>query len=201
MEDFLGFYEWEDIKSVTVVNAIKNILLRFKLSLQHCRGQRYNGASNIMGTKSVVGNKLLVEQIKALVTHCQGHCLRLAVKDLTACFKILCDTISTMREICVLVKYSLKRGNISWRMQKSFEGNADPDTDKFLTLEKLCPTPWTVRASCFQKIIDNYCLLLKLWDEYLKESRSRIVGCKTQNENIQLFLCTLPWSTTLQFDR
>ena len=113
MEDFLGFYEWEDIKSVPVVNAIKNVLLRFKLSLQHCRGQRYNGASNIMGTKSVVANKLLVEQTKALVTHCQGHCLRLAVKDLTACCKILCDTISTMREICVLVKYSLKRGNIS----------------------------------------------------------------------------------------
>ena len=33
-EDFLGFYELENIKSVTVMNVIKDILLRFNLSLQ-----------------------------------------------------------------------------------------------------------------------------------------------------------------------
>ena len=36
-EDLLGLYELENIKSVTVVNAINNILLRFNVSLQHCR--------------------------------------------------------------------------------------------------------------------------------------------------------------------
>ena len=33
-EDFLGFYELENIKSVTVMNAIKDVLVRFNLSLQ-----------------------------------------------------------------------------------------------------------------------------------------------------------------------
>ena len=70
-------------------------------------------------------------------------------------------------------------------MQENFEGNFDPDTDNFSELEKLCPTHWAVHPSCFQKIIDNYCLLLKLWDECLKESlddetRFRIIGCKAQ---------------------
>ena len=51
-EDFLGFYELESINSVTVVNAIKDILLRFNFSLQHCRGQTYDGASNMMRKKS-----------------------------------------------------------------------------------------------------------------------------------------------------
>ena len=93
--------------------------------------------------------------------------------------------MSTVREICVLVKYSPKRGYILGRMQENFEGNFDPDTAKLLVLDKLCPTHWTVRASCFQKIIGNYCLLLKLWDECLKESldaetSSRIIGCKAQ---------------------
>ena len=32
-EDFIGFYKLENINSVTVVNAIKDILLRFNLSL------------------------------------------------------------------------------------------------------------------------------------------------------------------------
>ena len=57
-EDFRGFYELENIKSVTFVNRIKDILLRFNLSLQHCRGKTYDGASNMMGKKSGVATKL-----------------------------------------------------------------------------------------------------------------------------------------------
>ena len=63
--------------------------------------------------------------------------------------------MSTVREIYFLVKYSPKRENILRRTQENFEGNFDPDTDKFLALDNLCPT---------QKIIGNNCLLLKLWD-------------------------------------
>ena len=68
-EDLLGLYELENIKSVTVVNAITNILLRFNVSLQHYRWQMYDGASNMMGKKSGLATKLLIEQPKALVTH------------------------------------------------------------------------------------------------------------------------------------
>ena len=68
-EDFLGYYELKAIKSVAVVNAIKDILPRFNLSLQHCRGQTYYGVSNMVGKKSKVTTKLLVEQPKTLVTH------------------------------------------------------------------------------------------------------------------------------------
>ena len=80
MEDFFSFYELENIKSVTVVNVIKDILLRFNLSLQHYRGKTYNGASNMMGKKTGVATKLLAKQPKALVTNSQGHSLSLAVK-------------------------------------------------------------------------------------------------------------------------
>ena len=79
MEDFLGFHKLDNIKSVTVVNAMKDILLRLIVRLQHCRGQTYNGGSNMMGKKSSVFTKLLVEQPKALVILCQGHPLKLAV--------------------------------------------------------------------------------------------------------------------------
>ena len=72
--------------------------------------------------------------------------------------------------------HSPKRENVSGKTQENFEGNFDPDTDKFLALEKLRPTLWNVRASCFQKSIDNYCLLLKLWDECLKESLDLKLG-------------------------
>ena len=126
------------MKSVTVVNAIVDILLRFNLSLHHCRGKTYDGASNMMRKKFGVATKLLIEQPKALATDCQVHSLSLAVKDLTACCKMLCDAMSTSKEIYVLVKYSPKREIILGRMQENFEGIFNSDTDKFSAQEKLC---------------------------------------------------------------
>ena len=51
-EDFIGFYELENIKSDTIVRVMKDILIRTHLSLDNCRGQTYDGASNMMGKKS-----------------------------------------------------------------------------------------------------------------------------------------------------
>ena len=53
-EDFLGFYEEGNIKSDTLVAAIKSSLLRFNLSLDSYRGQIYDGASNMLGKKMVL---------------------------------------------------------------------------------------------------------------------------------------------------
>ena len=36
-EDFLGFYEMDNIKSETFVRAIRDILMRCSLSLDDCR--------------------------------------------------------------------------------------------------------------------------------------------------------------------
>ena len=105
-------------------------------------------------------------------------------------------------------KCSTKQENILERMQETFQVNFDPDTEKFLALEKLRPTRWTVRVSCFQKMIDNYCLPLKFWDECLKESldsgtRSRIIGCKAQMKTFNFFfglcLCQQHYSLTDNF--
>ena len=48
-EDFLGFYEVDNVKSDTIVVAIKDSLLRFNLSLDSCRGQIYDVANNMLG--------------------------------------------------------------------------------------------------------------------------------------------------------
>ena len=50
-KDFLGFYQLTNIKSKTIVNAIKDVLLRFNLQLENCRGQTYDCASNTQGQK------------------------------------------------------------------------------------------------------------------------------------------------------
>ena len=72
-EDFLSFYEIEKIKSETVFNAIKDILLRCSLSLDDCQCQAYNEASNMMSKHAEISTKISTKQPKAIETHCQGH--------------------------------------------------------------------------------------------------------------------------------
>ena len=61
-EDFVGLYEINSIDSDTLVHAIKDTILRIALSLSQCRGQCYDGASNISGIRIGVSAKILSEE-------------------------------------------------------------------------------------------------------------------------------------------
>ena len=58
-EDFLGFYEVPNIKSDTIVSALRDILLCMQISLESCRGQSYDGARNMLGKRSGVAKQIL----------------------------------------------------------------------------------------------------------------------------------------------
>ena len=187
-EDFLGFYKLENIKSDTIVSAIRDVLLRTQISLDNCRGQCYDGASNMLGKKSGVAKQILDIQPKAFATHCHCHSLSLSVKEATKESKILSDTMDTSGEIAILVKYSPKREQKLESIKVTYEEN-----EAVNRISKFSTTRWTVRANCFQRIIDNYRFLYELWDECLKESglnrdvKSRIIGCKSQMETFDFY--------------
>ena len=51
---------------------------------------------------------------------------------------------------------------------------------------------WTLRATCFQRVIDNYNAWLKLWNDYLEtriesDVRGGIIGCQTQMKKFNFF--------------
>ena len=63
--------------------------------------------------------------------------------------------METAKEIVSLIKFSPKRENLLGEIQGILEG---PESD---AEDILCPTRWTVRASCFQRILDDYAALLQ----------------------------------------
>lgn len=70
-------------------------------------------------------------------------------------------------------KFFPKRQKLLGKIAENFEGKLVEARQKVVNysqLSKLIVTRWTVRATCFQKSIDNYTLLLKLWDECLIET-------------------------------
>ena len=80
--------------------------------------------------------------------------------------------METAKEIVSLIKFSPKRENLLREIQGNLEG---PESE---AEGILCPTRLTVRASSFQRILDNYAALLSLMRN--SDMSGRIIGCQMQ---------------------
>ena len=58
-EDFLGLHTTHSIDANTLVAIIHDVLLRLNLKLENCRGQCYDGASNMQGVRKGVATQIL----------------------------------------------------------------------------------------------------------------------------------------------
>ena len=109
-KELVGLYAADNITSETLVNSLKDVLLRMGLSVQNCRGQCYDGTNNNMvGCKSGVATQIQKKEPRAILTHCYGHSLQLAVGDMVREVRNLRDALDTTSEISKLLKYSPKR--------------------------------------------------------------------------------------------
>ena len=104
-EKFIGFYEIPGTESSTIVTVMEDILLRYQLNLDMCRGQCYGGASNMLGKSSGVAAQIFGQQPKAHYTHCHAHSLLLLVKDVTKNTKILQDTMGLNPLLALLLEH------------------------------------------------------------------------------------------------
>ena len=188
-EDLIGLYQVDDITAATLFSSLKDVLLRMNISLHNCRAQCYDGASNMVGARSGVATLIQKEEPRAILVHCYGHSLQLAVSDTVKQIKPMSDALDTTNEISKLLKYSPKRDTLFEKIKKELA----PDTPGFRVL---CPTRWTVRANSLQSVIDNWLPLLELWDECLtqknlnSEIKSRIIGVKHQMNTFDYFFGT-----------
>ena len=108
----MGFYGVPNISANTIVSAIKDACVRLALPLDKCRGQSYDGASNMLGKDSGVAKQICDIQPRAHPSNCQAHSLNLSVKDMTTNSKLMEDALDFARD---LIKYSPKREGILGR--------------------------------------------------------------------------------------
>ncbi|XP_065658906.1 uncharacterized protein LOC136083434 [Hydra vulgaris] len=189
-ENFIGFYEIENIKAETIFNTIMDSLLRCNIGIQNCRGVSFDGAANMSGLKTGVV-KRLNDKAEGLApfSHCYGHSLSLAVEDV---FKkkenpTLSDCLDFVHEISKLIKKSPKRDALLSKLKAELS-----DVAGIPGIRILCPTRWTVKGSSCKSISKNYALLLQLWNICLEdnidsETRLRIVGIQATMKKFDFF--------------
>ena len=146
-KDLICLYNVPNICTNTLVSCIRDALIRMNLSTNKCRGQCYDGASNMAGAKTGVSTQIKSEEPRAIFTHCYGHSLQLAVGDTIKGIKNLADMFDTTAEISTLLKFSPKKD----AKKDAIKSSTELKKPYLLRL----PTRWKVRAACLQSVINN----------------------------------------------
>jgi len=110
-EDPVGLYCLPDTKADTLYTVVTDILTRCALPLSMCRGQAFDGASNMQGKRNGLATKIRKEVPAALPVHCLAHCLNLRLQDAGRKLSFLRDALDIIREIIKLIRYSPKRAH------------------------------------------------------------------------------------------
>ena len=163
-EDCIGLYATDRTDADSLVKLIKDVLIRLCLPLQHCRGQCYDGASNMSGRRSGVATRIQLEEPRALYVHCMGHSLNLAVQDTSRSVKVMADAFDTMLELAKVFKYSAKKKSILLKVK----ADLSPES---MGIRPLCPTRWTVRAESLRSVVLNYSVIHGALNDIIEEYR------------------------------
>ena len=119
-EDFLGFITVERITGESLATALLSWLESRNIDISYCRGQGYDGASNM--SSSIAGVQARIRSVSpmAFYTHCQSHQLNLCV--VKAC------SIPQIRNASGVISEIAKFFNYSPKWQHFFEHIIDRES-------------------------------------------------------------------------
>ena len=108
-EEFVGFYESEDgINGEAIATLVMKAIQELGLSMDHCKGQCYDGAGNMSGPCNGAAAIVKRQYPKAVYTHCMAHRLNLSV--VSACkMQSVRNMFGTVGEITRSFEYSPKK--------------------------------------------------------------------------------------------
>lgn len=172
-EEPIGLFQVPETTAATLFAVIKDVLLRCSLPIELCRGQGYDGASNMFGKVTGVAKRFKEEQQAALRVHCLGHCVNLVLQDTCRDIKAIRDALDLAREISRLIKFSPKHEVMFTKNQMDASGHLVSGEESTVArgIKPLCPTRWTVRTGAIDAILKNYSILQETMIEINKHQR------------------------------
>lgn len=163
-ETFLGFYDIPATDSETLFNVIIDALTRFDMKLNKCRGQCYDGASNMSGEITGLQTRIRELEARAYYTHCAGHNLSLVAQDAMKLISEIADFLSEMRELITFVRASAKRITIFKDIKIQLQDDETVE-ENVGSLKSFCPTRWTLRVISLKSVKNNYPVLLEFCEK------------------------------------
>ena len=177
-EEFVEFVKCESTSAEYLTNKITQAVENLSLNMRNLRGQAYDGAGNMAGSKSGVSTRIRNVYPKALYFHCSTHRLNLAVASSSSIrgVKNMMDSIGKCSEIFY---FSPKKKELL----KRYTLELMPE-DRRTTLLNVCKTRWLQRIDGLARVQEMIEPILTTLDliatnhdgSYAKEARSDAQG-------------------------
>ena len=106
---YSGLYACDNTSSDHLTFVLKDILDTNNLPLSKCRGQNYDGASAMQGSKNGLKTQILKAENRAIAIWCYAHNVNLASCDSMKKCQIMKNSFSTNGEIVKTIRWSPKR--------------------------------------------------------------------------------------------
>uniref|UniRef100_H3AKX0 HAT C-terminal dimerisation domain-containing protein n=1 Tax=Latimeria chalumnae TaxID=7897 RepID=H3AKX0_LATCH len=160
-EDPIGLNEIPSQDAQTITNVLKDALTRCGTPLANCRGQAYDGGSNVSGKLNGVATKLKKEVPNAIYVHCLSHCLNFAVQGICKTQKtgstenpnLIHEALAFMHEVAKLIRLSPKKHCILQEIKQNISTGEMPTRSN---LQPLFPARWTIRANAINAVLQCY---------------------------------------------
>ena len=94
--------------SDTLSILIKDCLVQFSLPINQCKGQVYDGASNMSGHICGVAAQIQRDEPSALYVHCLAHCTNLCLQTVSRAILPVRDALELVMGVCQLIRFSPK---------------------------------------------------------------------------------------------
>ena len=167
-EEFLGFlYCKSGLSGKSLSETLLGAISELKLDINDCRGQGYDGAAAVSGSKNGMAAHIIKENPKAIYTHCFSHRLNLSICK-TCKIQSVANIMEQIKELSYFFNFSEPRQLL---LLECIELCA-PDAEK--RLKDVCRTCWIERINgmdifeetfipityCLEKVkinVDNTC--------------------------------------------
>uniref|UniRef100_H3A162 DUF4371 domain-containing protein n=1 Tax=Latimeria chalumnae TaxID=7897 RepID=H3A162_LATCH len=171
-ESFLGFQEICDQSSSGLEKKIISCIEQKGLDISKCRGQGYDGASNMSGMYSGVQARISKKEPNAEYVHCAAHNFNLTMNDSVRGIpevKYFYDVIETLY---TFFGHSIK----CWTMLSSFASTSELSSN--LTLKRLCPTRWSSQYESLLALRFRYLDIMKALTKIVLLSKNADEHCE-----------------------
>lgn len=146
-ELFLGFLHIERSTGQDIATAILRLLREAGLQLENIRGQAYDGASAMAGSKNGTQAIILRECPKAIFTHCRSHVLNLSIVE--SCRN---RSIRNLMDIISELHYFFHNSPKRQRFMEMMMRKLMPES-KGKKVKGLCRTRWVERHEALDTVI------------------------------------------------
>lgn len=147
-EDFIKFVDVVDLTGEGLCKTLLQELENLDLDITNCRGQAFDGGSNMSGKYQGVQARLLKIQPLAIYSHCASHRLNLVISK-------SCTTPSIRNAVGVITSVANYFRESAKRLHKLDEAMDDSLKKGKHAVKKLCETRWIDRHDAILTFVDS----------------------------------------------